>query len=324
MRLFPASRILFYFVTAILFTFTCLASSAVAQEESDPCKTLNTPKLIKEKYEGGDYKRVFSCLAVMIEKGNYKASSAQLKNDIYPVLDHYFKNFSDDEYNLEELLWLVMIKPKNETGAVAAKNYEWSKQVKSRVKGVLDRFYGGKWIDVYPKEATIRKQKGTEFSTTLRNRLNMPLNSIIPQYSTTVKPEGWGEARVDGTKVVVTGLKTGKQDGTLVIRDLKLKLEAKEVPLYFRERMSILWPLGGTAITGGAAAWAATTDDDGTATTLWVVTGVSGAVTLYLWIQYLRGGGVPLLGDLDAGAPEDEYAFRIVPGLGSLELNVRF
>lgn len=324
MRLFPSSRVLIYFVTAILFTLTCLTSSAVAQQESDPCKTLKTPKQIKEKYEGGDYKRIFSCMAAMIERGSYKTSSAQLKNNIFPVLDHYFKNFSDDEYDLGDLLWRVMIKPKNETGAVAAKNYEWSKQVEPRVKSVLDRFYGGKRINVSPKEATIRKQKGTVFNATLLNKLGVSLKSLSTNYSAIVKPEGWGEAKVDGNTVVVTGLKTGKQDGALIVRDTKLKLESKEVPIYFRERMSILWPLGGTAITGGAAAWAATTDDDGTSTTLWVVTGVSGAVTLYLWIQYLRGGGVPLLGDLGAGGPEDEYAFHILPGLGSLELKVTF
>jgi hypothetical protein len=311
---------------AILLVCGGLPSGAVAQQEDDPCARLKTPKLIHEEYlVKAQYKPTFPCLAKMIEKGNYKKSSTAWKDYMLPIIDHYFANnlHADTDYKLETLLWKLMVGAGSDGAARAVRGYSWSERNKSVVSNQLKRFNKPKGITTDPKKASIAKQQQAVFTATYINSENIKLTSLTPNFSIEVKPEGSGTARAEGGKIVVSALKGGNQSATLVISDKKHGLTTA-VPLVFSGRMSILWPLGGLAVTGGAAAWAASTDDDGTSTALWVVTGVSGVVTAVLFYQYFRGKGVPFLGKLDDDHSDETLAVRFEPGPRSVAIKVKF
>ncbi len=298
---------------------------AAAQEAEDPCKELKTPQLIKEYYFGrAKYRITFPCLAKMIEAGNYQTNSKVWNDHMFPVIDHYFSNNLNKEggYQLGTLLWRVMVEPRDESGAKAVAEFAWSERIKSKVSGELNRFYEPAAIKIKPPKATIGKQQEATFEIAYHNRVDIPITTITASVSSEVKPAGRGTTREEDGKIIVTGLRAGKQAGTLVVRDNKRGLAA-EAQLMFSGRMSILWPIGGLAVTGGAAGGAAATDG-GTSTALWIVTGVAAVATGVLFYRYLRGEGVPFLSKSDPDRSDDGLAFRFVPGPRSLQFNVTF
>jgi hypothetical protein len=325
MRFVHSSRLLACFFASILLILASYAGRSAAQETSDPCKELKSPQLIKEHYFGrAKYKITFPCLAKMIEAGNYKTNSKVWNDHILPVIDHYFTNNlnKEDGYELGTLLWRIMVEPGDESGAKAVSEFTWSERIKTEVSAELNRFYKPEAIKIDPPKATVGKKKEVKFDITYLNRADIPLSDISPSVKSEVKPEGCATTREEDGKVMVTGLKGGKQEGTLTVRDNTRGL-AGQAQLMFSGRMSILWPIGGLAVTGGAATGAATTDG-GTSTTLWVVTGVTGVVTGVLFYKYFSGGGVPFLSKTDSDSSGEGLALRFVPGPGSLEINVKF
>lgn len=325
MRFVFSTRLQVCFFSAILLICMGLPYDAVAQKEEDPCGGLKTPRLVKEYYfDVAKYKITFPCLARMINTGNYRAGPRVWKGYMLPVIDHYFANKLDKEgeYKLGTLLWRLMIEARDESGAKAAAEFAWSEQIKSAVSAELRRFNKPAAINIEPKRATVGKQKQVNFSVSYINRADIPLTSLSKKFSAEVRPSDRATAEIQGDKVVVTGLKGGKETGTLVVSDKERGIGG-EAQLIFDGRMSVLWPIGGLAVTGGAAAGAAATDG-GTSTALWVVTGVSAVTTGVLFYKYLRGEGVPFLSESDDDRSNEELAFRFVPGPRSLEFNVRF
>ncbi len=312
-------------MSAVLLVIICISFSAAAQEAADPCKGLKTPQLIKEDYfERAKYKAVFPCLARMIESGGYKASSKVFKDSMFPVIDHYFANALNEGggYELGSLLRLIMAKTSDEVGAKAAHEYAWSEHIKADVSRAIDRFYSPASIKITPAKATVRKKKEAAFTVTYLNREGISLKSLAPTVSSVVKPSECGTFRQEGTKIYVKCLKGGNKAGTLLVSDNKRKLKA-EAQLVFSGRMSILWPIGGLAVTGGAAVGAANAED-GAATTLWIVTGVAGVATTYLFYKYFRGEGVPFLSKTDNDHSDGELAFHLAPGPASMGFNLSF
>lgn len=323
MRYDVSPRVLVCCITVMLLIFMGMPSGVIAQQEGDPCKGLKSPKAISEEYFKGNYKAIFPCLADMIETHNYASGSRVLKDQILPVLDHYFTNFGDkeSEYDLGKLLWRIMVKPRDDSGAKAVKGFEWSKRNGPIVSTALKQFNEPTGFKIEPEKARINKGEKKTFAVTYKNEKGISLTSLPPGFIATIEPEGKGTVQKEGGNVVVTCHKAGKKPGTLVITDKKLKGTAQ---FMCGGRMNPLWWIGGLVITGGAATGAATTDDDGTATTLWAVTGVSAVVTTVLLYKYLRGEGVPFLSESDANRSGDKLAVRFVPGRRTLELNVRF
>ncbi|UCF05192.1 MAG: hypothetical protein JSV33_14940 [bacterium] len=326
MRFVCPTRVWICISMTMLLVCVSSPSGAVTQQEDDPCDKLKTPKLIHEGYlVKAQYKPTFPCLVKVVETGNYKKSSTVWNDYILPVVDHYFANnlHKDTDYKLEPLLWKIMAGAGSEGAARAVKGFTWSERNKSAVSNQLNRFYKPKGITTNPKKATITKQQEAVFTATYINSENIQLTSLSPNFSIEVKPKGSGTARSEGSKIVVSALKGGNQSGTLIISDKKHGLTTA-VPLVFSGRMSILWPLGGLAVTGGAAAWAASTDDDGTSTVLWIVTGVSAVVTSVLIYRYFRGKGVPFLSKSDDGRSDEALAVRFEPGPRSMAIKVKF
>ena len=325
MRLAFSARAIACFFTLSLFAAVVMPAAAAAQQAEDPCVELRTPKLVKEHYfERAKYKEIFPCLAKIIKAGNYRISADILKEQIFPVLDHYFANSldKDTEYKLGELLWRIMVAAGDETGAKAVEQFGWSQQIGSGVNRELRRFNKPASIKIAPSRATINRRKDTKFTVTYLNVADIPLKAITPKVSSEVKPEGKATSKMQGGQLIVTGLKGGGQSGSLVVRDAKNKLAA-QARLTFSGGMSVLWPVCGAIITGGAAAGAVVADD-GASTALWAVTGVSAVVTGVLFYQYFRGEGVPFLSESDRDSSGDELAVRFVPGPQSLEFHMRF
>lgn len=325
MRFVFSRHIRFCFVIAVLFICAGLHSGAAAQQGEDPCKELKTPKDISERYFNiANYKRDFPCLAKMIDAGKYKTSPKLLKDHMLPVLDHFFSNKLNEGTGYEPggLLWRIMIGARDERGAKAVSEFAWSEPMKPAVSTALKRFYKPKGIKTNPAKATVKRKQEAAFSAMYVNSENIPLKSLSPSFSAELKPEGSGTSRVEGDRIIVTSLKGGNRSGNLVVSDKKRGLTTA-VPLTFGGGMSIWWPLGGWAVTGGAAGIASATDE-GTSTTFWVVSGVSAAVTTFIFYKFLRGEGLPFLSDSDAGRSGEELAVRFVPGPRSLVLNVRF
>jgi hypothetical protein len=307
------------------FVSVVLSAAAGAQQAEDPCDELRTPKLVKEHYfERAKYKEIFPCMAGIIKAGNYRTSSGLLKEHMLPVLDHYFANNldKDTEYKLGELLWRIMVAAGDETGAKAIEQFNWSQQIGSSVNRELRRFNNPASIKIEPSRATINRRQDTKFTVTYLNVADIPLKSITPSIKSEVKPEGRATSKMQGGQLIVTGLKGGDQSGSLVVRDAKNKLAA-QARLTFSGGMSVLWPVCGLMITGGAAAGAMVAEE-GASTALWAVTGVSAAVTGVLFYQYLRGEGVPFLSESHRDRSGDELAVRFVPGPQSLEFHMRF
>jgi hypothetical protein len=303
-----------------------LPCGALAQQEDDLCDQLKTPKLIYDEYlVKAHFKPAFPCLAKMVKAGNYQKSPTVWNDYMFPVIDHYFSNdlHKDTEYKLTPILWQIMVGTSDEKGATAVSEFPWSEPIKSEVSKELERFYKPASINVSPAKATIGKNKEAVFTVTYLNQESIPLASLSPNFSSEVNPAELGTVRKEGDKVIVTSLKGGNKSGTLVVSDEELGLTAL-TELTFTGRMSVLWPIGGLAVTGGAAALAATTDDDGTSTALWTVTGVSAVVTGVLIYKYLRGEGVPFLSKPDTDRPENSLAVRFVPGPRSVAIRVQF
>ena len=323
MRYDVSPRVLVCCITVTLLIFMGMPSGVIAQQEGNPCKGLKTPRAVSEEYFKGNYKAIFPCLAGMIETHSYTSGTKVLKDQILPVLDHYFTNFGDkeSEYDLGKLLSRIMVKPRDDSGAKVVKEFEWSKRNGPVVSTALKQFNKPTGFKIEPEETRIKKGEKKTFKVTYQNEKGISLTSLPPDFSATIEPEGKGSVQKEGGSVVVTCLKAGKKPGTLVITDKKLKGTAQ---FTCGGRMNPLWWIGGLVITGGAAAGAATTDDDGTATTLWAVTGVSAVVTTDLFYKYLRGEGVPFLSESDANRSDDKLAVRFVPERRTLELNVRF
>lgn len=325
MRFVHSSRLWICFFASTLLIHAAYAGRSAAQEASDPCEELKSPQLIKEHYFGrAKYRTTFPCLAKMIEAGNYKANPKVLNDHILPVIDHYFTNSlnKEDGYQLGTLLWRIMVEPGDESGAKAVSEFAWSQRIQTEISEELNRFYKPEAIKIDPPKATISKKKEVKFDITYLNRADIQLADISPSVKSDVKPEGCATTREDDGKIIVTGIKGGKQEGTLTVRDSKRGLAA-QAQLMFSGRMSILWPIGGLAVTGGVATGAATTDG-GTSTALWITTGVTGVATGVLLYKYFTGGGVPFLSKTDSDSPDEGLAFYFFPGPRSLEINMRF
>lgn len=302
-----------------------LPRGTAAQQAEDPCQELKTPQLIKEHYfERAKYKDTFPCMARLIKAGGYRASAAVLKDQIFPVIDHYFANNLDVEggYKLGELLWRIMIGTNDETAAQAVQAFDWSKEIKPAVSKELNRFNNPAAIKIEPAKATVKRRQNTKFTVMYLNVANIPLTSVTPSIRTTVNPGDKATAAVQGDKIIVTGLTGGEKAGNLVVRDAKRNLGA-EAQLMFSGGMSLLWPISGLVIAGGAAGGAAVTEE-GTSTALWAVSGVSAVATGYLFYKYFRGEGVPFFSKSDADRSSEDLAVRLVPGPRSLEFQMRF
>jgi hypothetical protein len=325
MRLAFSARAICFIVTVSFCVCAALPGGARAQQSEDPCDELRTPKLIKEGYfERAKYKEIFPCLAKIIKGGKYRTSPSLLTEHMFPVLDHYFTNSldKDTEYKLGELLWRIMVTSGDETGAKAVEEFKWSQQISSAVNRELRRFNDPASIKIEPPKATITRRKDTKFTVTYLNVADIPLKSKALSVRSEVRPEEKATSRMQGGQLIVTGLKGGGQTGSLIVRDADRKLAA-QAQLTFSGGISILWPVSGLVITGGAAAGAAIAED-GASTALWAVTGVSAAVTGYLFYQYFRGGGVPFLTESDRDHSSGNLAMSFVPGPRSLEFHMRF
>lgn len=313
-------------VIASTLLFGMSAAGAFAQTD-EHCAGLKTPQLIAQDYFNGNYIQTFPCLANMIEAGDYK-SNAKVWNDyMFKMIDHYFRNALNEKdkknnYDLETILWHVMLEPRDDSAAKAVKNYKWHKNVQGRVAKALNLFNQPSAVTLSPDKVTLRKSQVAKFKATYRNRADIGLSSIKPNLEAKVDPADWGTSRVEGNEVVVTGLKAGRKVGTLTVSDKERGVRG-EAELAFTGRMSVLWPIGGLAVTGGAVGVAASSDG-GTATTFWIISGVSAAVTGILFYKYLRGEGVPFLSKSDSKDTDVRLAVSLVPGPKSIALNVFF
>lgn len=315
-------------VVAAVFVMCVGAPGRSEAQESDLCKRLNTPELIhREYFNVANYVETFRCLARMIEAGDYKSNTKVWNDYMFPVMDHYFRNKLDakddtKKQDFEALLWRIMIEPRDESGAAAVAAYRWNDKLKSKVTKSLEFFNEPASITLTPQKATLGKLQQAKFDVTYRNRADIRLDSLKPNLNAEVNPPDWGTSSVEGTKVMVTGLKAGEKKGTLTVQDGSRGL-ADDAELTFTGRMSLWWPVGGLAVTGTAVAVAASTDG-GTSTTFWIIGGVSAGVTGILLYKYFRGEGAPLLSKSDQDDSDGGPVISLVPGPRSLELNVTF
>lgn len=326
MRFAYSARLWISVFTAISVICVGLPCSALAQQEDNLCDELKTPKLIYDEYlVKAHFKPSFPCLAEMVKGGDYQKSPTVWKDYVFPVIDHYFSNdlHKGTEYKLTPILRQIMVGVLDEQGAKAVSEFPWSEPIEPEVSKELDRFYRPATIKVSPEKATVGKNQEAVFTATYLNKESIPLASLPPNFSSEVKPTELGTVRIEGDKVIVRGLKGGNKNGTLVVSDEELGLTAS-TELSFTGRMSVLWPIGGLVVTGGAAALAASSGDDGASAPLVAVTGVSAVVTVVLFYKYFSGEGVPFLSKSDTDYQDDSLPVHFVPGPRSVAIRVRF
>jgi hypothetical protein len=261
----------------------------------------------------------------MIEAGSYKKNAKVWKDHMFPVMDHFFANGLNkgSDYKLGTLLWQIMVDSKDMKGADAITEFAWSSPIKNQVAAELERFKEPAGLKVDPESAAVSTNQETSFQVMYVNRAEIPVEGVQPGLKSEVTPAGAATIRQEGDKFIVKGAKGGGAKGTLIVRDEKRGLE-KQVPLVFQGKgMSKWWPIGGLAVTGGAAGGAAATDG-GTSTALWATTGVAALGTFIIAVQYFRGGKLPLMGQSEPVPSDTGLAYRIVPGPRSIELNIRF
>ncbi|MCP4570759.1 MAG: hypothetical protein GY838_00245 [bacterium] len=324
MRTPPAAFL--YVSLAMLILGLLHGTSALAQAE-ERCSTLTTPQLVKDEYfKGAHYQQTFPCLVNMIRSSNYKSNDETWNDHLFPVINHYFHNKLDvkdqeHSYELESILWLIMIEPRNEDASAAVRAYKWHENLQDMVNSSLRSFNKPTALTLSPDKATLGKLKQVKFEATYRNRASIGLAMVKPGYEVEVQPSDWATSKIEGDQIIVTGLKAGKKTGLLTLNDARRELQA-EAELAFTGRMSVLWPIGGLAVTGGAAAMASSKDDG--ATPWWIAGGVSAAVTVVLFYKYFRGEGAPLLSQSDTQEPENRLAFSVIPGPTSIAVHVSF